>query len=400
MQQIWRVFLLQNEIVKEPKIAIVHDWLVTIGGAELVLAKMLTCFPQAELFSIIDFIPDDQRCFIRNKKARTSFIQKFPWAKSNYRNYLPLMPLAIEQFDLSDFDIIISSSHAVAKGVLTGPDQIHICMCYSPMRYAWDLQFQYLKQSGLQSGFKSYIARVILHKMRIWDSRTASGVDYFIAISQYIKRRIKKVYGRDSMVIYPPVEVEDFKFNPEKGDYYLTVSRMVPYKNVPLIVEAFSRMPDKKLMVIGDGPDFKKCSQFTAPNITLAGWKSRDFVVEQMQTAKAFVFDAEEDFGIAPLEAQACGTPVIAFGKGGATETIIVDDQASDTGLFFYEQSCQSIIDAVNRFEEPDRNFNPVNCRENALRFSNEVFVEKFSKLVVETYKSVTPTKVGLGSFK
>jgi glycosyltransferase involved in cell wall biosynthesis len=247
------------------RVAIIHDWLVTYAGAERILEQIIKIFPDADLFSLVDFIPSDKREFLGNKIVNTSFIQKLPFAEKKYRHYLPLMPLAIEQFDLSDFDLIISCSHAIAKGVLTGPDQLHIsCVC-SPIRYAWDLQHQYLKESGLDKGLKGWLAKVILHKIRLWDYRTSNGVDYFIAISEFISRRIWKIYRREAKVIYPPVYVNDFLFSDNKEDFYLTASRMVPYKKIDLIIKAFAEMPDKKLVVIGDGPDFKKIQSKSSP---------------------------------------------------------------------------------------------------------------------------------------
>ena len=364
------------------KIAIVHDWLVTYAGAERVLEQMLNCFPEADLFSLVDFLPQGGRSFIKEKAVTTSFIQKLPKAKTKYRSYLPLMPLAIEQFDLSGYDVILSGSHAVAKGVLVGPDQLHVCMCYSPIRYAWDLQFQYLRESKLEFGFKSWLARWFLHKVRLWDVRTANAVDHFIAISHFISRRIEKVYRRDSSVIYPPVDVYGFNFQPTKESFYFTASRMVPYKKMPMIVEAFSFMPDKRLVVIGDGPEFEKCKAVAGPNVTLMGWQPFDVLKDHMQRAKAFVFAAEEDFGITPLEAQACGTPVIAFGKGAVLETVRGLDAEFPTGVFFNEQTPASIQSAIEIFEKEGIRITPSACRENVLRFSPERFRFELSEFV------------------
>ncbi len=300
------------------RIAVVHDWLVTYAGAERVLEQILRCYPEADLFSLVDFLPEGGRGFILDKPVTTSFVQGLPFARKKYRAYLPFMPLAVEQFDLSGYDLVISSSHAVAKGVLTGPDQLHLCMCYSPIRYAWDLQHQYLRESGLDRGLKGWMAKALLHYIRLWDTRTANGVDGFIAISGYIARRIRKAYRRESTVLYPPVDVADFPLRREKEDFYVTASRMVPYKKVDLIVEAFSSMPDKRLVVIGDGPDLAKVRAKAGPNVELLGFASADVLRDHLQRARAFVFAAEEDFGIAPLEAQACGTPVIACGRCGA----------------------------------------------------------------------------------
>lgn len=366
----------------ELKTAIVCDWLTTYAGAERVLEQILELYPLADLFCVVDFIPPEKRGFIKNKKTTTSFIQRLPFAEKSYRRYLPLMPLAIEQLDLSGYDLVISSSHAVAKGVITDPDSLHISYVNSPMRYAWDLQNQYLKEAKLDTGVKSYIARIILHYMRLWDNRTANGVDCFVANSKFIARRIKKVYGRESTVIYPPVNVEKFTPKYDKEAFYLTASRMVPYKKMKLIVEAFSQMPDKKLVVIGDGPDRREVEKAAGKNVAILGYQPDEILKSYMQKAKAFVFAAKEDFGITPLEAQACGTPVIAYGRGGALETVI----EGETGIFFPEQTAESLKAAVERFENTA--FDGKACRKNAERFSNEIFRSKFKAFVDECLKS------------
>ncbi|MBV5278604.1 MAG: glycosyltransferase family 4 protein [Campylobacteraceae bacterium] len=358
------------------KIAIVHDWLTTYAGAEKVLEQLLKLYPKADIFTVVDFLPEKDRTFLDGHKITTSFIQGLPFAKTKYRNYLSLMPLAVEQLDLSSYDLVISDSHAVAKGVLTGPDQVHISYIHSPIRYAWDLQHQYLRESSLERGIKSWIAKYMLHKIRLWDNRTANGVDHFIANSGFIARRIWKVYRRESTVIYPPVDVEAFMLHEVKEDFYLTASRMVPYKKIDLIVEAFSMMPDKKLIVIGDGPDMQKIKAKAGTNVILMGYQSFEVLRDHMQRARAFVFAAEEDFGIAPVEAQACGTPVIAFGKGGAVETVV--DGVS--GVFFENQSVESLCEAVERFEK--LNFVPKVIRENAMRFSVERFKKEMKEFV------------------
>ena len=364
------------------KIAIVHDWISTYTGAERVLEQMLACFPNADLFSTVVALRSDQLGFLGDRSITTSFIQRLPFSKTQYRNYLPLMPLAVEQFDLSAYDLVISSSHAMAKGVLTGPDQLHLCMCYSPIRYAWDLQHQYLRESGLDHGPKGWLAKWLLHRIRIWDSRTANGVDRFIAISNFIARRIRRTYRRSSEVIYPPVDTTAFAFCEKKDNYYFTASRMVPYKRIDLIVEAFSAMPDKRLVVVGDGPDFEKIKAKAGQNIEMLGYQPFPVLLEHMQHAKAFVFAAEEDFGIAPVEAQACGTPVIAFGKGAATETIRGLDNGTPTGVFFWQQSIDALAQAVNTFETEVYKLSPEACRENAKRFEVQVFKNKFSDFV------------------
>ena len=373
------------------KIAVVCDWLVVYAGAERVLEQILQLYPNADLFCLVDFLPPGERQFILNKKTKKSFIQGLPWAKTKYRNYLALMPLAIEQLDLSGYDLIISSSHAVAKGIIVGPDQLHISYVHSPIRYAWDLQHQYLQESKLTKGLKSIIARIVLHYIRIWDQRTANGVDYFAANSEFIARRISKVYRRESTVIYPPVDVEYYSKCDKKEEFYLTVSRMVPYKKIALLVEAFNAMPEKKLIVIGDGSEFIKIKKMAKSNIILMGYQKAEVLREYMQKAKAFVFAAEEDFGITPLEAQACGTPVIAYGKGGVLETIVPLGAEKPTGILFEEQTKQSIINAVETFENERHKFTADNCRENSLRFSADCFKNNFQKFVetkLELYRS------------
>ncbi|EIX9054289.1 glycosyltransferase family 4 protein [Klebsiella oxytoca] len=367
-------------------VGLVADWLVTYAGSEKVIAEFIKLFPQADLYSVIDFLSDESRTRFMNKQATTTFIQKLPKAKSNYQRYLPFMPLAIEQLDVSKHDIILSSSHAVAKGILTGPDQLHISYVHSPIRYAWDLQHQYLREAGLDKGIKSFIARVLLHKIRLWDCRTANGVDHFIANSQFIARRIKKVYGREADVIYPPVDVNKFKLNINKDDYYFTASRMVPYKRIDLIVEAFSEMPNRKLIVIGDGPEMQKIKNKAKANVEILGYQSDAVMQEYMRNAKAFIFAAEEDFGIIPVEAQACGTPVIAYGKGGALETIRPLGVEKPTGLFFHEQTVADIIKAVNIFDNNVENFHHHDCRFNAEKFSVERFNGEISNYINGKY--------------
>jgi glycosyltransferase involved in cell wall biosynthesis len=366
------------------RVAVVHEWLTTYAGSEKVLAEILQIWPDADLFTVVDFLPDEDREKLQGKRATTSFIQKLPRARSHYRNYLPLMPLAIEQFDLSGYDLVISSSHAVAKGVLTGPDQLHISYVHSPIRYAWDLQHRYLSEAGLTSGPKGWIARAMLHYMRMWDQRTAHGVDAFVANSSFIARRIRKAYGYPATVVYPPVDIDRFALHTQKEDFYLTASRMVPYKRVPLIVEAFAAMPERRLVVIGDGPDFERAKAVATPNVTLLGYQSDREMVDYMQRAKAFVFAAEEDFGITPVEAQACGTPVIAYGRGGSLETVVAsDDVRTRTGLFFTRQSVADVVDAVGRFEAIGA-FDPLVCRRNAQRFTVERFRDDLLDVVAK----------------
>ena len=367
-----------------PKVAIIADWLTTYAGSERVLEQIIACYPQADVFAVVDFVPEESRGFLQGKKPVTTFIQKLPGAKRFARHYLPLMPLAVEQLDLSGYDLILSSSHAVAKGVIVGPDQLHISYVHSPIRYAWDLQHQYLKESGLDKRSIGWLARWFLHKIRLWDVRTQFGVDEFLANSRFIARRIHRVYGRDATVIYPPVDVNAFSLSEAKDDFYLTASRMVPYKRMDLIVEAFAAMPDKTLVVIGEGPDFEKIRAKATPNVRLMGYQPFSVLRDHMQRAKAFVFAAEEDFGITPVEAQACGTPVIAFGKGGALETVrgLGFVGALPTGVFFNEQSVGSIVNAVQGFESSQAQFVPTAIRQHAEQFSVANFRARYTHFV------------------
>jgi glycosyltransferase involved in cell wall biosynthesis len=369
------------------KIAIIHEWLVTYVGSERVVEQILNLYPDADFFCLFDFLPNNERDFIRNRKIHTSFLQKMPFAKRWYRNYLPIMPFAIERFDLSGYDLLISSSHAVAKGIKKNPHQLHICYCHTPMRYAWDLQRQYLKESGLDKGIKGVLVKAILNRIKKWDVATSRKVDYFIANSHYIKNRIKRIYEREATVIYPPVDIKNFQVNDKKENFFLTVSRMVPYKRVDLIVKAFSKI-GLPLIVIGDGPDFSKIKKIAKKNVEFLGYQKGEVLREYMQKAKAFVFAAEEDFGIVPVEAQACGTPVIAYGRGGVTETVIpFGESAAPTGIFFYEQTPQAIIDALKKFKTIEDKFNPHEIRKNVERFNIERFKREFKKFVDEKMK-------------
>ena len=366
-----------------PKVALIHEWLVDHSGSEKVLEQMLLVFPEADLFSLVEFLPDELRPFIQNKEVTTSFIQKLPLARKHYRNYLPLMPLAVEQLDVSAYDIVISNSHAVTKGVITRSDQLHLCYCHSPMRYAWDLYHQYLGEAGLRRGVRGTLAKLLLHYLRQWDLSTVNRIDHFMANSHYIARRIHKVYRRSATVVYPPVDTEGFTLQVAKGNFYLTASRMVPYKRIDLIVRAFARMPDKQLIVIGDGTEMVKVRAAAGPNVTLLGFQPFAVLKDHLQRAKAFVFAAEEDFGIIPVEAQACGTPVIAYGRGGSRETIV----AEQTGVFFNEQTEDSIIGAVRHFEQVERSFSPQVIRQQAEKFSIQAFRVAFHQEVKNAYE-------------
>ncbi|WP_252107289.1 MULTISPECIES: glycosyltransferase [unclassified Halomonas] len=364
------------------RVAIIHDWLTTWAGAEKALAELLNCFPQAELFTTVNFLEKRNIPALTNRVIHTSFIQRLPFVRKRYRHYLPLMPLAVEQFDLKGFDLVLSSSHAVAKGVLPDPNAVHICYCYSPMRYAWDMQHQYLRESGKARGVMSWIMRWQLHRLRQWDYISAQRVDHFVAISRYIQRRIANCYRREADVIYPPVEVDKFRHDQPREAFYLTASRMVPYKRIDLVIEAFNRMPDKQLIVIGDGPDYSKLSAQAGANVTLMGYQPDEVLIDHLERTRAFLFMAEEDFGILPVEAQAAGAPVIGYSIGGMAETIPDDI----SGLWVAEQTSEALIERVNAFEirrEADpESFAASICRKNAERFSTANFTSAIQSLV------------------
>jgi len=358
--------------------AIINEWLETYAGAELVIEQILKLYSDAEMYALVDFLPEAQRGFLQGCPVHTSFIQRLPFARKKFRAYLPLMPLAVEQYDLTQYDLVISSNHAVAKGVLTREDQLHVCYVHTPVRYAWDLYHASLNAHGLSRGPKSWITRLILHYLRLWDHATASRVDAYAANSHYVARRIWKTYRRRAKVIYPPIDISRFSVQSKKEDFYVTVSRLVPYKRVDLMVEAFRRMPDKRLIVIGDGPERAALEKNAPANVQVMGRLPAEVVTEHLQSARAFLFAADEDFGISPVEAQACGTPVIAYGHGGATETV----RDGVTGILFPEQTAESLTAAVEAFEQRKQAFDPAVIRDHADQFSDEQFRRRFERFV------------------
>lgn len=376
------------------RIAVVHEWLVEWAGSERVLAEILACFPEADLYSLVDTLGPGDRRHIGGKRANVSFVRRLPFSGTRPWWYLPLLPLAVEQFDLSQYDLIISSSHAVAKGVITGPDQIHVSYVHSPMRYAWDLQQDYLR-GGMGRGLRGLALRGLLHYLRMWDVRTSHGVDAFAANSAFVARRIWKAYRREARVIHPPVDISSFSLQASKDDFYLCAARLIPYKRVDVVVAAFAQMPDRKLIVIGDGPEYKSIKRLAGANVTFLGYQPSEVLAAHLQNAKAFVFAAQEDFGILPVEAQACGTPVIAFGKGGVREIVRGLDEPHPTGLFFNSQSAAALVDAINTFEQAGGAILATACRLNAERFSVDRFRAEFRRFVAA---SVAGYRERLGS--
>lgn len=377
---------------KRPKVAIVHDWLPVIGGAEKVLEHIVRLFPEADIYTLFNFLSlEDQKTF-GDSPIHESYLSRLPGVRRYYRKLLPLMPQAIENFDLSSYDLVISSSCSVAKGVLTGAHQTHVSYVHSPARYAWDLSHAYLKKDGMDRGVKGFLTKYFLKSFRIWDYRTANGVDQFIANSAFIKKRIWKVYRRKAEVIYPPIDLEKFCVQDKKEDFYLTASRHVSYKRIDLIVEAFTRMPERKLVVIGDGPELSAIKKMADGhvNIKVMGYQPNHVLYDYMQRSKGFIFAAEEDFGIIPVEAQACGTPVIAYGAGGALETVIdfQNDPKNATGAFFEHQTADSLCEVIKKLDASGIQFNSQVCRANAERFSVSTFQERFMEVITHAMNS------------
>lgn len=360
--------------------ALVHEWLTpkATGGSELVVQEILRHI-DADLYALIDFESINPNSYLYQRSIGTTFLQHFPFARSGVQKYLPFLPLAIEQLDLRAYDVILSSSHAVAKGVLTAPHQLHVCYCHAPMRYAWDLTFDYLDSSKLGHGAPGVLTRYLLHRLRQWDVLSANRVDYFIANSKNTARRIWRYYRRPAEVIYPPVAVDRFPFQSQKEDFYVTVSRLVSYKKISLIVRAFNQL-GLPLVVIGSGPELSQIQQIAKSNVRVLGWQPDEVVEHYMSQAKAFVYAAYEDFGIAPVEAQACGTPVIAYGAGGTLETVrdLRQHDRQGTGILFPRQTEDAIVEAVNVFEQHQKNVEPEILRDHALLFHPTIFQQRY----------------------
>lgn len=362
------------------KVALVHDWLNGMRGGEKILEVLCELLPEADIFTLL-YEPCYISDTINSHKVTKSFIQSLPYAKNHYRLYLPLFPLAVESFDLKGYDVVISISHCVAKGVIPSPNAKHICYCLTPMRYIWDLYHQYFNDKIAGRG-KRVLASLFAHYLRIWDVNASVRVNEFAAISNNIANKIQRYYGRTASVIYPPVDTDFFVpakkgIGDTKNEYYLIVSALVPYKRVDVAVEAFNIL-GKRLVVVGKGPDERKLKARARSNVTFTGWIDNESLRRMYQGCKALVFPGEEDFGIVPLEAQSCGKPVIAYSKGGSLETIIV----GETGIFFKEQTIQSLVNAIKQFEK--NIFDEEIIRSNACNFDRKLFKEEIKKFIVD----------------
>lgn len=358
------------------KVAIVHDWLTIYGGSESIVRIMHEFYPEAPIYTTVydrKNMPED----FQQMDIRTSFIQKLPFGKKKYTSYLMMMPYAFEQFDLSEYDLVISSNTSCSKGVITGANTLHICYCNTPMRYGWDFYHEYVKPKNALARF--FIAWM-MKGIRQWDRLSADRVDVFIANSNNVAKRIKKHYRRKSKVIYPPVRTSLFQKSDTDEGFYLAVSRLVPYKRVDLVVEAFTKL-NLPLKVIGDGSEYKDIAAKAGQTVEMLGRVDDAAVLRYMQGCKAFLFPGEEDFGITPIEAQACGKPVIAYGKGGALETV----EADKTGVFFYEQTLEAVTEAVKRFEA--MTFDGAYIRRHAEQFSEERFKKELKEFFESEYE-------------
>lgn len=349
------------------------------------MQEMIRACPNSAVYTLFDFLSEQERLEILSGRPLTvSGLNRLPGVRHYYRSLLLACTREIEKFDLSDHDVVLSSAAALAKGVITSPDQTHFAYVHSPARYAWDLTHEYIGGiGGIFGPVKRLIAQEMMHRFRKWDARTPNMVDHFIANSHFIKRRIWKVYRRDAEVIYPPVDVDRFVVaDKPREDYFLFASRLVPYKRAPMVAQAFSQRPGLKLRIVGDGPELAAVKAEAGPNIEVLGHVPHDELVRQMQGARGFVFAALEDFGIAPVEAQACGTPVIALGAGGTAETVRPLGQERPTGVWFEEQTVKSLLEAVDVFEANEAVFTPADCRANALSFSSGRFRNELASFI------------------
>ena len=366
------------------RIALICDWLTGMRGGERCLEAVCELYPDADIFTLVYF-PGTASEIIESHNIHTSYIQRLPGNKDAFRRYLPLFPNTIERFNLSGYELVLSFSHCVAKGVKVCRNVPHICYCHTPMRYAWFMRDEYLSSFG---SMKRWVADKLLDYLKNWDRRTSAGVTHFIANSKNVQNRIKQAYNRDSTVIYPPVDHERFTISGEDGGYYLVVSALVPYKRVDLAVSAFKGL-NQKLLIVGNGSESNHLKRIASKNVSFIDRANDNEIAEYMKKSKALIFPGEEDFGIVPLEAQACGKPVIAFGKGGALETVIglehnqnQTEKAKATGIFFSEQNPLTLQNAILRFERIRNQFRPRKCRDNAIRFTRSVYQRSMKKYI------------------
>ena len=379
-------------MISGARVALVHDWLTGMRGGERCLEVLCELFPDAPLFTLVH-VPGSVSPVIERRRIITSFIQRLPPATAEYRSeaslglkryYLPAFPLAIRRLDLRGYDLVLSMSHCVAKGAPVAPGALHLCYCFSPMRYLWDMYGEYV---GRRRGMVRLLAGPVAKRLRSWDRRT-NGVHEFVAISNYIAERIRRIYDRSAEVIYPPVDVSRFEIADATDDYYLVVSALIPYKRIDLAVEAATRL-DRRLVVVGTGPEESRLRALAGPSVTFLGYRSDTEVAELYRRCRALVFPVVEDFGIAPLEAAAAGRPTIALRKGGAVETMVgLDDgDRPPTALFFTEQSVDALVDAMLRFERARDRFDPKALRARAEQFDRPIFKQRLLEWIERRWR-------------
>lgn len=360
------------------RMAIVHDRIVVFTGSEKCALALTDLYPDADFFTLFyDRATAAQFGTEFCRRIRTSFLQRMPCIRTRYEYYLPVMPLAVEGLDMRGYDTVISNSHTVAHGVITSADQLHVSYTYTPMRYGWDLYHEYLEWAGLQRGLRGLVAQFLMQRLRIWDQHAAQRVDHFVGISRQVVRRIAKAYGREATLIWPCVDVGRFRHDRPRDDFYLTVGRMVPYKRTDLIIQAFNKL-QLPLVVIGGGPLLQKMRALAGPTVTLLGPQNDQVVNDHLQRCRGFIFAANEDFGIAPVEALAAGAPVIGYGRGGLLDTIVDGEQ----GVHFPEQTPESLAAAVLRFAADRQRFEPGALAAHAERFSAARFRSRMARLV------------------
>lgn len=362
------------------RVAIVHDWLVDFAGSERVLEQICALFPRGDLYTLVDRMPPTDRARIGAAHTFTSFLQRWPFSDRFLHAYLPLMPLAVQQFDLSAYDLVISSSHCVAKGVIVRPDALHLCYCHSPMRYAWDLQGEYLRTEGMERGVRSMLLRILLMRLRVWDAVSANGVDAFAANSTFVRQRIRRAYRRDAAVIHPPVDASVTATHPapEAREGYVTLGRLIGYKNVELLVDAFRELPERRLTVMGDGPQLAKLRRCAPPNVMFTGAVDEDRKRRELLGARGFVFAATEDFGIAPVEALAHGLPVVAFARGGVRDYV----EHGVNGWLVGERTPQAFAEGILASEHTLPDDVQERCIRAARRFASVRFRSEFAAWV------------------
>jgi glycosyltransferase involved in cell wall biosynthesis len=372
-------------LLQDLRIALVHDWLTGMRGGEKCLEGLVRLFPRADIFALIH-LKGRLSPAIEARNIRTSFIQRLPLAAEKYRYYLPLFPKAVESFDLSGYDLVISSSHCVAKGAVTGGGTCHICYCFTPMRYAWD---QYEAYFGDLAGPKAWVVRKLIGRLRAWDVRSAGRPYRYLTISRFVAERIGKYYHRDSLVVYPPVDTDFFTPSAEEGSYYLVVSALAPYKRLDVVVRAADRLPFP-VKIVGCGPEEERLRKMAGPQVEFMGWLPDDQVLAAYRGCRAFLFPGMEDFGLTPLEAMACGKPVIAYGRGGIIETVVPAEAGAGeapTGVYFSRQDPGDLVDAVRLFEERRDVFDPSVIRRRAMAFSGERYRASMAAAVEGIYR-------------